>query len=206
LTEAIPVAPEKIQDMVRGWYLATILDQKKQLSTPQQGPKISIWSPDANGYVDFPHPLLPLKNPGASSNPEILPAVLKSLSLAMAACHTQSNLEPLRPYMRLMEIGENAKDIIENWTRNGKLESGAPTPTATFAGTSESTFQERRAAILTTLEKTSTALEAIFVAEEKSRDVFKVAKVWELRYYIRIALSDLTEFTMHLTTNEGAAF
>ena len=206
LTEAIPAAPEKIKSMVRGWYLATILDQKKQISTPQQGPKISIWSPESNGYVDFPHPLLPLKNPGASSNPEILPAVLKSLSLAMAACHTQSNLEPLRPYLRLMEIGENAKDIIENWTRNGKVDADAPIPSLPFAGSSEGTFEDRRSAILATLEKTTLALEGIFTAEEKSRDIFKTAKVWELRSYIRLALSELTEFTMHLTTTDGAAF
>ncbi len=206
LIEALPVAPEKIQSMVRGWYLSTILDQKKVTSTPQQGPKVSIWSPDANGYVNFPHPLLPLKNPGAIANPEILPVILKSISLAIVACHTQSNLEPLRPYWRLMEIGDNAKELIENWTRNGKLEVDAPLPSPTFAGSADGTFEERRTAILSTLEKTSTALEGIFTAEEKARDIYKVAKVWEIRSYIRIALSELTEFTTHLTTTEGAAF
>lgn len=206
LTESLPVSPEKIQSMVRGWYLSTILDQRKTASTPQQGPKISIWSPDTNGYVDFPHPLLPLKNPGASSNPEILPAVLKSLSLAMTSCHTQSNLEPLRPYWRLMDIGDNAKEMIENWTRNGKVEPDAPIPSEAFAGPAGGTFEERRTAVLATLEKTAAALESIFQAEEKARDIFKVAKIWEIRKYIRTALSELTEFTMHLTTTEGAAF
>lgn len=206
LTEAIPAAPEVVRSMVRGWYLSTILDQKKQVATPQQGPKISIWSPDTNGYVDFPHPLLPLRNPGVNANPEILAAVLKSLSIALAACHTQSNLEPLRPYWRLIEMGNNAQEIIENWTRNGSLEGDAPIPSAAFAGTPGGTFEERRAAILSTLEKTATALEGIFTAEEKARDIFKVARIWEIRGYVRSALNELTEFTMHLTTTEGAAF
>jgi hypothetical protein len=105
-----------------------------------------------------------------------------------------------------MEIGENAKDIIENWTRNGKVDADAPIPSLPFAGSSEGTFEDRRSAILATLEKTTLALEGIFTAEEKSRDIFKTAKVWELRSYIRLALSELTEFTMHLTTTDGAAF
>ena len=79
-------------------------------------------------------------------------------------------------------------------------------PSAAFAGTSTGTFEERRAAILSTLEKTTTALEGIFTAEEKSRDIFKTARIWELREYVRTSLSELTEFTMHLTTTEGAAF
>ena len=206
LAEAIPAAPDVVLAMVRGWYLATILDQKKQVTTPQQGPKISIYSPDTNGYVDFPHPLLPMRNPGVNANPELLAAVLKSLSLALAACHTQSNLDPLRPYWRLLDMGNNSQEIIENWTRNGKLEGDAPQPAANFAGTAQSTFEERRDAILSTLEKTSAALEGIFQSEEKARDIFKVARIWELREYVRTALNELTEFTMHLTSTDGAAF
>ena len=206
LTEAIPAAPEVIQAIVRGWYLSTILDQKKQVPTPQQGPKISIWSPDANKYLDFPHPLLPLRNPGVTANPELLAAVLKSLSIAMVACHTQSNLEPLRPYWRLLDMGENSREIIDNWTRNGTVGVDAPVPSAAFAGTPNGTFEERRNAILATLEKTSTTLDSIFASEEKSRDIFRVSRIWELREYVRVALSELTEFTMHLTTTEGAAF
>ena len=206
LIEALPAAPEVVQAMVRGWYLSTILDQKKQSATPQQGPKISIWSPDANKYLDFPHPLLPLRNPGVNANPELLAAVLKSLSIAMATCHTQSNLEPLRPYWRLMDMGNNSREIIENWTRNGSVGADAPVPSPAFAGTVTGSFEERRDAILATLEKTTAALDAIFTSEEKSRDIFKVSRIWELREYVRIALSELTEFTMHLTTTEGAAF
>lgn len=206
LTESLPAAPEVIQAMVRGWYLSTIFDQKKQVATPQQGPKISIWSPDTNGFVDFPHPLLPMRNPGVNSNPELLAAVLKSLSLALANCHTVSNLEPLRPYWRLIDLGNSAQELIESWTRSGSLEAGAPTPSAVFAGTPEGTFEERRLAILSTLEKTSTALESLFTNEERAREIFKVARIWELRDYVRTALNELTEFTMHLTTTDGAAF
>ena len=206
LSEAIPAAPEVVLSMVRGWYLSTILDQKKQVATPQQGPKVSIWSPDANGYLDFPHPMLPLRNHGVNANPEILAGVLKSLAIALAACHTQSNLEPLRPYWRLMDMGNNAQEIIENWTRNGAMHGDAPIPSAAFAGAPGGTFEERRSAVLSTLEKTSIALEGIFTAEEKARDIFKVARIWELREYVRTALNELTEFTMHLTTTEGAAF
>ncbi len=103
-------------------------------------------------------------------------------------------------------MGNNAQEIIENWTRNGRLEGDAPVPSAAFAGTPGGTFEERRAAILSTLEKTSTALEGIFTAEEKSRDIFKVARIWEIREYVRTSLNELIEFTMHLTTTEGAAF
>ena len=105
-----------------------------------------------------------------------------------------------------MDLGNNAQEIIENWTRNGILEADAPIPSAAFAGSPDGTFEERRAAILSTLEKTSTALEGIFTAEEKSRDIFKVARIWELREYVRTSLNELTEFTTHLTTTQGAAF
>jgi hypothetical protein len=105
-----------------------------------------------------------------------------------------------------MDLGNNAQEMIENWTRNGSTGVDAPIPSAAFAGSPTGTFEERRAAILATLEKTSAALEGIFTAEEKSRDIFKVARIWEIREYVRIALGQLTEFTMHLTTTEGAAF
>ena len=204
LIEAIPAAPEVVASMVRGWFIANLFNQRKAVATQQQGPKVSIWDPSARGYLDFPFPLLPLKNPAPTNNPELLAGVIKSLALALVDCHTRSNLEPLKPYWRLMDLGNQFGTLIENWCREGKLESDAPAPDQSIAGSENSTFEERKNAVHQTLTKTSDAFEAIFKDVERGNDIFNINKIWELRGYIRTSLAELTEFVNNLTSNEGA--
>ena len=206
LSEALPIAPQKVLEMVRGWFLAGMLDQRKIASTPQQGPKVSIWSPDSRGFLDFVHPMFPMHNQTLVQNPEFLPAVLKSISLAMVHCHTKGNLDPLRPYWRLMDLGGNYQQILDDWTRSGKVEDGAPVPNPKLVGESTNTFENRKEIILTGLERTKQDLQKRFLEEEKNINLFRLTRIYEIKDYVVTALDDLLEIVANLEDAEGTVY
>lgn len=206
LSESLPIAPQKVQDMVRGWFLAGMFDQRKAISTPQQGPKVSIWTPDSRGFLDFAHPMFPMHNQTLVQNPEFLPAVLKSISLAMVHCHTKSNLEPLKPYWRLMELGANYQQVLDDWTRSGITEADAPTPNSKLVGTASDSFEDRKKIILNGLEKTKQDLQKRFVEEEKANNIFRLTRIYEIKDYVVTALDDMIEIVNNLEDAEGTVY
>jgi hypothetical protein len=140
LNEAIPMAPEQINKLVRGWFISQLMNLRTATADASRGPKISIFDREQRKNVDFPHPLLGLKSESIVSNPDLLPAILESLGLAMAQCDQVSTLAPLEPYWEMMRLGEEFQDVLENWIRRGETSVGAPVPVAEIAGTASGTF------------------------------------------------------------------
>lgn len=155
-----------------------------------RGPKISIFDREQRKNVDFPHPLLGLKSESIVSNPDLLPAILESLGLAMAQCDQVSTLAPLEPYWEMMRLGEEFQDVLENWIRRGETSVGAPVPVAAIAGTASGTFDERKNAILTTLQKSQEFLTNICIADER-KDPWDITRTTEIRPLTDMAFTTL---------------
>ena len=180
LTEAIPMAPEQVDKVVRGWFVSQLLNLRSATADQSRGPKISIFDREMRKNVDFPHPLIGLRSESIVSNPDLLPAVLESLGLAMAQCEQMSNLTPLEPYWAMLRLGEAYQEVLENWIRRGETSPSAPEPVPAIAGSASGTFDERKSAILTTLQKSQEFLHGIAVADERKQP-WEITRTTEIR-------------------------
>jgi hypothetical protein len=196
LTEAIPMAPEQVAQVVRGWFVSQLMNLRTATSDQSRGPKISIFDREMRKNVDFPHPLIGLRSESIVSNPDLLPAVLESLGLALAQCDQLSNLTPLEPYWAMMNLGESYQEVLENWIRRGETSPGAPEPVPAIAGSASGTFAERKSAILTTLQKSQEFLAGICIADERK-------KPWEITRTTEIR--PLTDSAFHALINHVEA-
>lgn len=203
LNEAIPMAPEQIAKLVRGWFVSQILNLRKQEAQAAKGPKISVWAKEDRKFVDFPHPLLGLKSESVISNPDLLPAVLESIGLAMANCDQVSNLEPLQAYWEMMNIGEGFQDILENWIRRGQSLDSAPTPDALVAGSAQGTFEERKTAILSALTKTQAFLDSIVKGDER-KDPWEVSRTTEISLLWERSITEVSTFLTSMVDEAGS--
>jgi hypothetical protein len=202
LTEAIPMAPEQIQKLVRGWFVSQLLNLRTATADQSRGPKISIFDREMRKSVDFPHPLIGLKNESIVSNPDLLPAVLESLGIAMAHCDQLSNLTPLEPYWAMIRLGENYQEILENWIRRGESFVDAPVPALAIAGASTGTFDERKLAILTTLQKSQEFLHGIAVADER-KNPWEITRTTEIRPLTDAAFANLISCVESMINDAG---
>jgi len=203
LNEAIPMAPEQIAKLVRGWFVSQILNLRKQEAQAAKGPKISVWAKEDRKFVDFPHPLLGLKSESVISNPDLLPAVLESIGLAMAHCDQVSNLEPLQAYWEMMNIGDGFQDILENWVRRAQSLEGAPTPDALVAGSAQGTFEERKTAILSALTKTQAFLDSIVKGDER-KDPWQISRTTEINDLWERSISEISTFLSSMVDEAGS--
>ena len=202
LTEAIPMAPEQIQKLVRGWFVSQLLNLRTATADQSRGPKISIFDREMRKSVDFPHPLIGLKNESIVSNPDLLPAVLESLGLAMAHCDQLSNLTPLEPYWAMIRLGENYQEILENRIRRGESFVDAPVPVLAIAGASTGTFDERKLAMLTTLQKSQEFLHGIAVADER-KNPWEITRTTEIRPLTDAAFANLISCVESMINDAG---
>jgi hypothetical protein len=205
LTEAIPMAPEQIEKLVRGWFVAKILGLVKTEKSPSKGPKISIWAQEDRKFVDFPNPLLGLKNESIASNPDLLPAILESIGLAMAHCNQLSNLSPLQAYWEMMNVGDNFSDLLESWIRGGETLDSAPTPDSLVAGSTQSTFEERKSAIISAVEKTSEFLNSIVAGDER-KDPWEITRSTEIKQLTDKAIAEISTCLTAIVNESGALF
>ena len=203
LTEAIPMAPEQIEKLVRGWFVSQILGLRKAEAKDSKGPKISVWAREDRKFVDFPNPLLGLKNESISSNPDLLPAVLESIGLAMAHCNQLSNLSPLYAYWEMMSIGERFNELLENWIRRSETLEGAPIPDSLVAGSVNGTFDERKSAIISAVEKTQTFLNSIIKADER-KDPWEITRTTEIKHITAKSIHEITNFLEALVDEPGS--
>ena len=132
LGEFIPAPQEHIVAFVRGWFTGRLLGL---IDVPRNGQKGAIkisqpWSLE-KGTASFPHPLL--TTPTEQYAGDELFAVLESLSLAFVAVGQQNNLNPLRAYIVLRDMGsmldgserilqyDLANPLIRNWILTGEI-------------------------------------------------------------------------------------
>ena len=194
LREFIPADPVKINEMVRGWFVATALGYYRADKGSALGPKIEVWQP-THEWMSFPYPLL---YPGKAPEKEYLGAVMESLAIALALCNSNvaDPLEPLRPYQRLMQLGsieDTDNSPLQTWIRNGELEDGAPEPKADRAGTVAGGATERKTALSAFFNKQLDNYEKIFTEYVKVGDPYVTQRNWEIANYITSSLLLLRE-------------
>lgn len=212
LVESLPIAPQVARDMVRGWFIAGVLEQrnfqKDQSDIQKARPKGSIWVSARDGFVNFPHPMLPMQNYSSEQNPELLVTVLKSVLLAMVECHTTNGLEPLAPYWRLKNLGSDGafQEVLTNWIRKGTLEDGAPTPIESRAGSKDQPFAARKEIVLKYFQNVKSSLTNVFQSTEKEAKIFHVPKIYEISKYVLEALDDIIDHITTLEDSEGLAY
>jgi len=192
LSEAIPAHPEQWQAMLNGWFVARLLNlfghDKSDPSFKEKGPRLSIWSNPASGWVDFP---FPLHSAHIATNVDDFPAiVLDSLMVAMADCHAATSLKPLEPYQRLLDLGgsRGTWEDLSHWILEGKTEPGAPLPRTDRAGSPDMTSQERQDICATYLEELLTKFREKMAGLNPHADSRTYPIAWEIRQELEYAL------------------
>jgi hypothetical protein len=202
LTEAIPMAPVQVEKLVRGWFVSQLINLRTATRDQSRGPKISIFDPEMRKNVDFPHPLIGLRNESIVANADLLPAILESLGLAMAKCNQLNDLTPLEPYWAMIRLGGSYQEVLENWIRRGETSVGAPEPVSAIAGSASGTFSERKSAILTTLQNSQEFLTTESIKDERKRP-WDISRTTEIRPLTDSALHDLIRYVEAMVDDAG---
>jgi hypothetical protein len=192
LREFIPADPQRISEMVQGWFVATAMGYYKATKSETLGPKIEVWS-QRYDWVSFPYPLL---YPGNAPEKEYLGSVLESLSIAIANCNISPSdpLGPLAPYHRLMELGNTAESsALISWVKDGVLPDGAPEPAADRAGTRSGGAVERKNALVAFFDKQLANYAGLFAEYEKNGNPYVAQRNWEISSYIINGLNILKQ-------------
>jgi len=196
LFDCIPAAPEKKRAMLRGWYVARLLGQLKDVFDPVLGPQIEIWSPREYSFEGFPFPLA-LK--GIAEPHDYPGALMNSLTIALSKCNSDSSLRPLRAYQRLIELGEISnvsESAIAQWIMRGAMRyDGQPLPDESRAGSTTSSSEDRRLKVKTFLEKMSSDFKKAIEDLDTRTDSAKLNLTWELKSEIRLAIDSLLNAT-----------
>ena len=203
LVEFIPMGSEQLAAMVRGWFLSSLFNQRPIKDNGPAGWQVQIWEPLGRGLVDFPYPLL--SSYPVSKN-DLPAAVFKSITIAMVKVNELGSLAPLRPYHRLMELGnlESFKSRLELWIKDGKVaEGGAPVPDPKFAGSPNDDLETRREMVVATLERTRAMYQSEFEASEDIGDPFTSSGAWEMRDYLMGALIGLIAAAGNIRDDAG---
>lgn len=196
LQEAVPLHPETLTQMIRGWFVAGLLGQVRQ-DAP-----VAVYVPasssGAAGFVPFDDPLLV----GNSQGPETLPAVLESLVLALLRVNTQESLDPMRPYLRLLDLGTSESGTLpqelKTWIDAGQRVQDPSPDTQTVA--------DRQTAARQQIEKVATAFGRHFEALEARHDVLGYPGSFDLRHLIQAALRDLHHAVDDFRADAASAF
>ena len=157
-----------------------------------RGWRAGLWSPDAHGTVYCPFPFLASHSILRADLPSV---IMESRAVELVDVNTAGNLDPLRGYHRLMDLGseQGMYSHVASWIRSGsRVDPGAPLPDLNFAGSVEGTMVKRRAATVSTVTKTRDAYEELLAEVEERGDPFSAGPSGELRDQISEALIDLT--------------
>ena len=120
----------------------------------------------------------------------------------MAQCDQLSNLTPLEPYWAMIRLGESYQEILENWVRRGESFTDAPAPVPAIAGSSAGSFDERKSAILTTLQKSQEFLHGIAVADER-KNPWEITRTTEIRLLTDGAFANLISCVESMIDDAG---
>ncbi|WP_157155705.1 tubulin-like doman-containing protein [Diaminobutyricimonas sp. LJ205] len=123
LPEALPFSPGVLDSLIRGWFVSSLLNQ---LEVTDTGAKIFVPANIGEGgdYAAFPWPTLTAVKPG----PDLLPALLESVSVAMLEVNSTESLAPMRPYERMLVLGSGSPEEVPGelaaWILDGTDASG----------------------------------------------------------------------------------
>ncbi len=201
IPETIPLAPEVLDQFIRGWFVAKALGRLKSEQT-LQGLKLGIWNQDPASpvYNDFPHPSY---TAGEIQNIDVIPIIAQSVSLALAQVNETKRLDPMFPYWSVMDLGGDVEPYTSGtpelpgaisaalamWIESGTLPYGAPMPSDDRAGNPNMTLDQRKARILNFLQNEQ---------DDFTKNAFDLAPgvkhtslVWEMRREILKAIAGL---------------
>lgn len=204
LSETIPAHPEVWAKMLRGWFVARLLNQVAQdkgETYKEKGPKISIWCDGADNYQDFPFPLMAAKVDSSDDLPGI---ILNSLQIAIVDCYTKSSLKPLMPFHRLLDLGELDSEDLKGWIVDGSTVSGAPEIKADRAGSNTMDSAGRKAKCIEFFEaelKIFNELMEKCSPNERNPRVFPLT--WEIRSEVRRALQSAIDGIKAIEADRG---
>lgn len=218
LVDSLPIPPEIRLSMTIGWFVSMMFGQrKKDTSNTTLGVKWEIWDPEAK-WVAFPYPLLPVSPLDRSP----LPAILKSLSLAIVQAGKLASNEPLIPYMRLKHIGREVtadtrfaldlpdpgmpgSNLIRNWVMDGTLPDGAPRDFELLSGNSSGdvssiTVEDRRAAVTSRAAELRDQYAQVWGGYE-GKSWSDLPRIYELKDDITNALTYLVQYCESLSAS-----
>jgi hypothetical protein len=162
-----------------------------------------VWVPDQSGpggtYKDFPKPLLATDT---IADPELLPAVLESVLLAIVDVNTRASLEPMAPYTRLRDLGRSGRGGgYESYTQPSTelrswIEEGRGPVVDHADGAS---LEERRKTAEHRFDRLHQNYTRYFTEVERRTDVLDVPASYDLRFDILTALTDLRRAVSHIT-------
>jgi len=203
ISEFIPAGPRQISAMTRGWFLSGLLNQRVMSDEGSSGWKVQVWDEESRDLVDFPFPLLSARSVTQNAVPA---AILKSLAIAFVKVNEAGSIAPLKPYHRLLDLGAESRfpTVLSDWIKSGVVAGpGAPAPDPKIAGSSSSTLDERRDAVVNVLEKTLDKYEKEFAEIEDKPNPYTAPPIWELREYIVPALGALILAAQSVRDDEG---
>jgi hypothetical protein len=183
--------------------MAGLLNQRVIHDEGNGGWKVQVWDEETRGLIGFPFPLLSARTVSQNALPA---AVLKSLAIAFVKVNEAGNMSPLRPYQRLMELGAESRypTILSDWIKQGVVVgNGAPVPDQKIAGSTASSLDERRDAVVGVLEKTLAKYELEFAEIEEKPNPYTAPPIWELRDFILPALGALIVAAQSVRDDEG---
>lgn len=195
LPEALPLHPTTLQSMVRGWFVAGVLEQV------QNDPLAVYTLANAHhpaGFVPFESPLLS----GTGRGAEALPDLLESISVALLRVNDEESLEPMRPYHRLLDLGEGASNDLplelRRWIEDGRRAHTAVVDPGTPA--------QRQAAAVEKVTEVSKRFDRHFTTLEARHDSLGYPGSYDLRHQIRSALGDLFRALTSYTPSDEDSF
>jgi hypothetical protein len=193
LSETIPASPTVWRQMLRGWYVARLLNQLKSDNSSanyeEVGPDVSIWVDGGSNYVSFPYPLMNANLTPVSDMPGV---ILDSLTVALANCYSEHSLRPLAPYQRLLKLGGSENQVdreLAEWIVSGKHVGQGTQDTR--GGSASDTFEIRREKSISYLEGELSKFQKSLSDLDEFSDPRSYPVSWEIRNEIAKAIQDV---------------
>jgi hypothetical protein len=204
LPETVPLSPEILEGLLRGWYVAKLLGRVKEESGETgQGPRIYVFQEDPmnSGWDPLPYPLYFGKK--VVPNDEYPAVVVASVGLALAKCSDEQSMKPFAPYRSLKLLGGpvtvgnvtrgeelEISEILSNWIIEGRPSTElSPVPNPKRAGDSSMSVEARKEAVNAFFRSELDSFErkVVNLAINKKHETL----VWELRREVNSALKEL---------------
>lgn len=186
LSESVPASPLAWQEMLKGWFVARLLNLVTEEVGLASGPKLKIWVDGGKNHVDFPYPLF---SPTAATFLDYPAVILQSLKIALLDCYALSSLDPLDPFKTLRHLGGTTAPVeLEAWVQEAKTTSPSQPVPDSRAGSSSDSVQERKAKAIAFFREEQEVLRDEMQRLDRHSSSRNYPLVWEIREQIDQAL------------------
>lgn len=201
----VPMSERRQLEFVSGWIAAGLLGQLSEFSGDWDRLPSRVWSPE--GWLQFPSHLL--GRGSVVQEEEVLGRVLESLPLALAAFSAEQ-YEPLRAYMRVLELGDltSLRELVITGRSEPDYEGAIGMPPAADADGFGETPTARRQRMLERVNKQLAAVERYLAATPVTqKTVASLPPRWEVADLTLRALDRIRKVLVELglDDDDGAA-